>query len=81
MKAQTKKQALKKFKELLSKANRNMIKDVEIMLDSGAIDLSEYENDYLLPKIMISAILERETNGWIPMNESSYLEAKRLSNY
>ncbi len=81
MKAQTKKQALKKIKELLSTANRNMIKDAELMLDSETINLSKYEDNYLLPKILISAILEREANGWLPLKASAYVEAKRLANY
>ncbi len=75
----TKKQAMKKFKELLSDVNKSMVKKAETILDD--IDLTKYDNDYLLPKTLISALLERESNRRFPLDADAYFEAKRLANY
>jgi hypothetical protein len=52
----TKTQYLKKCKELKKEACKLIDNRIEKALKSGAIDLFEYGDDYILPKIVMSAI-------------------------
>ena len=81
LKAMTKPQANKMFKTLLLTANRYIIEDAKELIDSGLIDLSEYDNDYLLAKILLQATLERERRRYFTLNKANMTEVENLIGY
>lgn len=58
--ATTRRNITKRTNELIKNLNKYIKEDVKKLLDSGAINLDEYEDNYKLPKMMIAAILERQ---------------------
>ena len=60
----TKEQAALKTEELIGKVTLSMREHIEKALNSGAIDVADYGNDYELPKIILGALLREETFQW-----------------
>jgi hypothetical protein len=60
-----KKQKIKKLvKEMLNQSHKEMIKKIDTALNSGALDIESWEEDnapMVLPKIIVAAILQRES--------------------
>lgn len=56
----TRQEVRKKTRELIRRSASDMRKNIERVLKSGAINLEEYEDSYLLPKIIIIALLKEE---------------------
>lgn len=75
----TKRQAMQKVRELAQRARRTLIEDAEYLIDSGAINMSDYENDYVLPKILLSAALERKKDIYRPLFLDYKKEVKNLT--
>ena len=74
--------------ELLSKVrelNKSFSEYLETVLDnileSGCLDLSKYENDFILPKIVFSAILKSESFQFAPMSKEYQQEIKNVSKF
>ena len=53
----TKKQCLKKIKELKKQMNVDLDRRIKKILESGAIEISEFDNDCFFPKILIADAL------------------------
>ena len=49
----TKKQALDKIKTLLNSRKSYIINEAERLLETGAIDLETWPNDYLIPRAVL----------------------------
>jgi len=73
-----KKQCMQKFKRLLSTARRDIIARAEHLLNSGAVSLSDYDDNYLLPKILLHSILETYTEQTTPLAGKHHQEANNL---
>ena len=56
----TRRNVTKRTNELIRDLNKYIKEDVKKLLDSGAVNLDEYDDNYRLPKMMIAAILERQ---------------------
>jgi hypothetical protein len=54
----TREQFLNKVKEMLPDMNLMLLEKAEEVLLTGAFDLESYEDNYLLPKIFLSAMGE-----------------------
>ncbi len=54
----TKEQFLEKVKDILPDLNELILKKAEEISKSGCIDFESFENDYMLPKIFMSAMGE-----------------------
>ena len=54
----TEKQALKKVDELYEACHGTLMKKVKSLIRSGAIELSDYSNDFELPRILLAASVE-----------------------
>lgn len=54
----TKTQFEKKFNELLRNANKEAKKKSIQLFKSGAINTSKYEDDFMLPRIIFSAVAD-----------------------
>ena len=74
----TKTQLKKKIKELIKQSNKSMIKNLDKIINSGAIDLTQYENNYILPKICICALFKEERFQYKPLSNKARKELKNL---
>jgi hypothetical protein len=62
----TKEQFLSKVEELLPDLNELIREKAQTLLNSGAVDLESYSDNFLLPKIFISAMGEEIKNQFAP---------------
>ena len=69
---------LSKVRELNNIFSEDLEKDLEKILNSGCVDLSKYENDFILPKIVFSAILKSESFQFAPMSREYQQEIKNV---
>lgn len=60
----TKAQATKKVRELTQKTKKTLEEDAERLFECGGVDTEAFENDYELPKILITAAMENRKNDW-----------------
>ena len=72
----TKSQLRKKVNELISQSAKAQRDNIDKVLKSGAVNLSDFEDNYLLPKIVISALLTEEIHQYKPFsNQKTHLKA------
>lgn len=64
--AQTKNQFLEKLEEVLEKTRANIRAKAEHLFNSGAVDPESYEDNYVLPKIILCACLLEQAEQWEP---------------
>lgn len=58
----TKEQTIEKVENLIVDIQKHMTERLEQIINSGAINFEEYNNDYILPKMIIQALLQKEQN-------------------
>lgn len=80
-KAQTKKQAIAKVKAMMKDHNKATIKKCEQLLNSGGVDVSEFTDNYLLPKILMHVALLSEAHQYKPLTKYDLKTAKNLMNF
>jgi len=71
----TKKQLQKKTRSLIFEASKHMRKNIDRAINSGSIDVSSWDNNWLLPKLLLNALLMEEQHQYAPpagMNERQY---------
>lgn len=76
-----KKELLTKIRELQETFSEDIEKELDKILKSGCVDLSKYENDFILPKIIFSAILKSESFQFAPMSKEYQQEIKNISRF
>jgi hypothetical protein len=70
----TKAQLKKKTKECAKDVYNYILEHIDKAFESGAFDVKDYEDNYLLPKCVICAILDRTRRVYEPpMKESKKL--------
>lgn len=74
----TKTQFRRKTKSLKPELNKLIDKKIESLLNSGCVDLDQYENNYLLPKIFMSVMGEVIKDQFKPLTKEGLKEAKNL---
>jgi hypothetical protein len=74
----TKKQFIKKVKELHKQTNKTLLEKAEKILKSGCIDLNNFKNDYVLPKIFITAFYNKMSFQYRPFDVLAKREVKNL---
>ena len=72
---------LLKVRELNNVFSEDLEKELEKILESGCVDLSKYDNDFILPKIIFSAILKSESFQFAPMSKEYQQEIKNVSKF
>jgi len=77
----TKKEFRKKFNEEVRENNKLIRRLREQALSCGAFDITSYENNYRLPKIVITAILTECARQWKPFDDSAKKEVKNLEHF
>lgn len=74
----TKKQAIKKTRSVIHSMSQKMSEKVEKVLNSGAINLENWKDDFLLPKLITSALLEDAIDQLRPIEESYQEEIEKI---
>lgn len=59
----------------------NLENELNKILESGCLDLTKYENDFILPKIVFSAILKSGSFQFAPMSKEYHQEIKNVSKF
>lgn len=72
---------LSKVRELNKSFSEDLEKELDKILESGCLDLTKYENDFTLPKIVFSAILKGESFQFAPMIKEYQQEIKNVSKF
>jgi hypothetical protein len=79
--SQTKNQFLEKMEELLNSARANMRINAEKAFNSGALNPEAFEDNYILPKIVLVACLENEADQWRPQDKKHRREIANLRHF
>ena len=74
----TENQFLDKTDELSDKTASDMREKARKLLKSGAIDLSNWENDYRLPKIVTTALCKEAAYQWQPLTRADRKEVSNI---
>jgi hypothetical protein len=74
----TKTQLRKNFKSLLKENNEFLTSQLEKAIKSGALNIDEYENNMLLPKIIMHVACLNLADQWYPPYETGRKEIKNL---
>jgi hypothetical protein len=56
----TKKQAMKKCRTLIQNVHKDLIKKCEELIDGGGVGLCNYEDNFIAPRIIVSAAIKNE---------------------
>lgn len=72
---------LLKVRELNKSFSEELEKELDKILEAGCLDLTKYENDFILPKIVFSAILKNESFQFAPMSKEYQQEIKNVSKF
>lgn len=77
----TKTQFRRKTKSLKKEVNKLIDQRIEKVIQSGAIDFSKYENNYLLAKIFMSAMGSEIEFQFKPHNKEDIKERNNLKHF
>lgn len=81
---QTEEQVLQKVDVLVNdKLISDIKEDIQKVLKSGAINLNDFSDDYLLPKFLVAAVLEKQMRNFEPPKNNrgwrkQYLNIKKF---
>ena len=73
----TKRQLKTKTKELIKNSSKSMVENIDKAMASGAIDLNSYEDNYILPKILLCALLKEELHQYKPLGDDAKKKMQR----
>lgn len=79
--AQTKDQFMAKVQEMVSELPEFIMERAEKAWNSGAFDPEKYEDNYLLPKIFMSAMGEEIKWQFKPLDKNSLKERDNLIHF
>ena len=77
----TKVQFMKKVRELARRTEKDIIDECWRLLNSGAIDLTKYEDTYALPKVVMTVACEKAAWNWHPLSPELKAEAVNLRKF
>ena len=78
----TKEVCTEKVDELIGQAAESMKKNAKKLLSSGVIKFDDYSNDsYLLPKMIIRALLMEEENRFKPLLSNKQMDKEVQNMY
>jgi hypothetical protein len=70
-----------KVEELMDIAKKDALEQAKIAWDSGAIDTGKYGDDFILPKIFITAYATRMKIQFRPLSREHLGEARNLEHF
>ena len=74
----TEQQLYQKTLELMEQVSERISDQIKTALKSGAINLDQYEDNYLLPKILVTAILRQNADDYEPIGARDKKEVKNI---
>ncbi len=74
-------EVLEKIKYLIEQNNAVMMHKAEKALSSGCVDLESYEDNFLLPKIIFTALLSDVSEDYMPYGVDARKEVKNVSKF
>lgn len=80
----TKEQLIEKCNQLFAQVTENMPKDLEKLLNSGGVDYESADNDFILPKKILYAILMEQQFQYKPLgwnNKEFRKNMKEIESY
>ncbi|MFX0183346.1 MAG: hypothetical protein ACFE95_09730 [Candidatus Hodarchaeota archaeon] len=77
----TEEQFKSKVKDLKKGVNKLIDNRIEKILQSGCVDLNDYEDNYILPKMFIYAVAEEIKFQFKPLLEKHLKEGKNMINF
>ena len=72
---------ISKVQELIAINNDDMMIQVDKILKSGAINLDDFDNNYFLPKIILSALLLSAHNQYLPLSSEGRAEVRNINKF
>lgn len=75
----TKKELRKRTRQLIQIVGRHMRKNLERVIKEDMTDHSQYENNWLLPKTVLLALLKEEQHQYRPPEDRKYTKCKKLT--
>ena len=75
----TKKELRKRTRQLIQIVGRHMRKNLELVIKEDMPDHSQYENNWLLPKTVLLALLKEEQLQYRPPEDRKYAKCKKLT--
>lgn len=76
-----KKQFLRKVKEMIKDMEKDCLEKAKLAFDSGAFDPESYEDNFILPKIFMSAYGERIKWNYQPHSKEHIGERNNLQHF
>lgn len=79
----SKKKVMKKISELIRTMNKEkyLQERCQRILDSGAIEVTAFEDDFALPKTILCAALSEVTYGYMPFDSKLQKIARNLGRF
>ena len=74
----TKTQTKDKIRGITKNIRKEIEKLMEKTLKTGAVDIAQYEDNYRLPKIIVSAILKELTRQYRPLTKEDQAESENI---
>lgn len=75
----TKKELRKRTRQLIQIVGRHMRKNLERVIKEDMTDHSQYEDNWLLPKTVLLALLKEEQHQYRPPEDRKYAKCKKLT--
>ena len=77
----TKRQYMAKVRELVRTQSATIIERAEQLWHSGAIEPSDYDDDFLLPKAVVHVLDKEMASSWRPFTDEGRELAKNLKHF
>ena len=77
----TKKEFNISLEVLLARDKDYLLKECNRLFECGGIDPEEFENDYILPKIILAVALKNLSYQYYPLHKEGKAQAKNLENF
>jgi len=77
----TKAQFNEKLHVMKKEMNQEIEKECLRLLNSGAVDIGSYDDDYLLPKLILCAALQNSSKQYLPFAKEHIKKVKNLLNF
>lgn len=58
-----------KVKELMAETMQMFSEKYDKLMKSGAVDLEDYEDNYILPKLIMAALCKEAQWQWMPLHK------------
>ncbi len=72
---------LKYFKKVMECVNKDIEKEALRLFDCGTIDTKSYEDNYLLPKIILEVALTNTVREFMTLSDTAKKEVANLSKF